>query len=137
MVDTKIPVAIKMISSVSTKNKKLFEQEMLAMMKASAHENVLRVLGHTVLSNESGRQSYGIIMELMGGGDLAFARHRDKSVNLSEEDRLQVLLQVIEAIEYILSQGITHRDIKPHNVLLSTDHQTAKLADLGLAGSRT
>ncbi|RLN82420.1 hypothetical protein BBJ28_00025515 [Nothophytophthora sp. Chile5] len=134
MVDKTIPVAVKVIDSVSTKSKKLFEREVLAMMKASAHENVLRVLGYTVLSSASGRQSYGIIMELMGGGDLAFALHRDESVNLSEEDRLRALLQVIKAIEYIHSQGITHRDIKPHNVLLSTDHQTAKLADFGLAG---
>ncbi|RLN56334.1 hypothetical protein BBJ28_00001536 [Nothophytophthora sp. Chile5] len=134
MVDKTIRVAVKVIDSISTKSKQLFEREMLAMMKTSAHENVLRVLGYTVLSGESGRQSYGIIMELMGGGDLAFALHRDESVNLSEEDRLRALLQVIKAIEYIHSQGITHRDIKPHNVLLSTDHQTAKLADFGLAG---
>jgi len=133
-VDKTIPVAVKVIDSVSTKSKILFEQEMLAMMKASAHENVLRVLGYTVLPSESGRQSYGIIMELMGGGDLAFALHRDESINLSKEDGLRALLQVIKAIEYIHSQGITHRDIKPHNVLLSTDRQTAKLADFGLAG---
>lgn len=134
MVDKTIPVAVKVLDCVNTKSKQRFEQELLAMMKASAHENVLRVLGYTVLSSESGRQSYGIIMELMGGGDLAFALHRDESVRLSEKERLQVLLQVAKALEFIHSQGITHRDLKPHNVLLSTDYQTAKLADFGLAG---
>lgn len=132
--DKEIAVAVKVIDSVSTKSKKLFEQEMLAMMKASAHENVLRVHGYTVLSSESGRQSFGIVTEFMGGGDLAFALYRAESCELSVGERLQLLLQVIKAIEYIHSQGITHRDIKPHNVLLSSDRQTAKLADFGLAG---
>lgn len=134
VVDGDIPVAVKVVDGIGAKSKQRFEQELLAMMKASAHENVLRVLGYTVLSSDSGRDSFGIIMELMGGGDLAFALHRDEKVKLSERARLQLLLQVIKAIEFIHAQGITHRDLKPHNILLSTDLQTAKLADFGLAG---
>ena len=51
-----------------------------------------------------------------------------------EDSALYVILQVARAIQYLSSQGVVHRDIKPDNVLLTEDNQV-RLIDLGFAVS--
>src|SRR5262249_44069842 len=55
---------------------------------------------------------------------------RWKKVTLGE--RLAVLAQVADALDYAHRQGIIHRDVKPANVLLTSSDQ-AKLSDFGLS----
>ena len=47
-------------------------------------------------------------------------------------ERLRVIAQVAEALDYAHHQGVIHRDVKPANVLLTATDQ-AKLSDFGLS----
>ena len=55
----------------------------------------------------------------------------------------EVLLQMAQGLEYIHSKGLIHRDVKPHNILISGDNPAViKWADFGMSravitGSKT
>ncbi len=55
-----------------------------------------------------------------------------QAAGLSVAQRLQLLLQVCEAVAYAHSRLIIHRDLKPGNILVSDDGQV-KLLDFGIA----
>ncbi len=70
-----------------------------------------------------------IVMRYMGGGSL-LDRLRDAS--LSQEQTLDILDQVAQALDFAHQRDIIHRDLKPANVLLD-ESGNAYLADFGLA----
>ena len=51
---------------------------------------------------------------------------------LSFSDSICILKQLTEALEYIHSNGIIHRDIKPHNILLNSAEDLV-LGDFGIS----
>lgn len=51
---------------------------------------------------------------------------------LPAERACEIAAQVCEALHYAHSRGIVHRDVKPHNILITTDG-TVKVADFGIA----
>lgn len=55
-------------------------------------------------------------------------RHR----RLREEEVIRIGLQIARALDHAHRHGIVHRDVKPHNIIVTPDG-TAKLCDLGLA----
>ena len=69
------------------------------------------------------------VMEYVGGTDL---RSLLKTLGLSPEQTLKLIVQICEALHAAHEQGVIHRDIKPENVLITQDGRI-KLADFGLA----
>lgn len=97
------------------------------LCKRLHHKNIVPIY-------EIGRQNrhHFFTMEFVEGGNLKdFINIRGK---LSPEEATRYVLDMAEGLEYALRQGITHRDLKLTNVLLSTDG-VAKLVDFGLAGN--
>lgn len=55
-----------------------------------------------------------------------------KQNNLSDNDKLNILVQLLKALNIAHQNKIFHRDIKPENILIGSDYHL-KIADFGLA----
>lgn len=119
---TSTQVAVKLLypgSDEETRERMRQEGRELA---ALAHPNVVALIDSV---EHEGQQL--LIMELLEGGNL-----HDYLVTSPElSDLLGVFAQVCEGLEYIHDQGLVHRDLKPQNILFSTEG-VPKIADLGL-----
>ena len=70
-----------------------------------------------------------IVMELVEGGTLASLMRSQK---LSVDRAVEIVRQVLSALEFAHESGILHRDIKPSNILMGNNGQ-AKVSDFGIA----
>src|SRR5438105_6740242 len=92
------------------------------------HPNIVEVLA---VNQDPISQRYYIVMEFVEGGNLRdFLSIRKR---LSAAEALKLIEDAASGIAYAHSRGVTHRDLKLTNVLISTQG-TAKLVDFGLAG---
>ena len=67
-----------------------------------------------------------IALELMPNGSLDDVLFGESQISLSESDKSSIVGDIINGIRYIHNQKITHRDIKPGNILVS-QNLTAKV----------
>jgi serine/threonine-protein kinase len=91
-----------------------------------SHPNIVAI--HDWGSTTSG--TYFMVMEFVRGRNL-----RDllsASERLEPQQALEVILQVLAALDHAHRKGIVHRDVKPENVLV-TPEGSVKVADFGLA----
>jgi len=100
----------------------------------AAEREILASLTHTGIARlyDGGVQSDGcayMIMEYVEGEHLGVYAQAHA---LSLPERLNLFLQVCDAVAYAHTRLVVHRDIKPANVLVTTDGQV-KLLDFGIA----
>jgi CheY-like chemotaxis protein len=92
------------------------------------HPGIVEILA---VSRDPVTKQYYIVMEFVEGGNLRdFLRIRSK---LEPTEALRLMEDAVSGVAYAYSRGVTHRDIKLTNVLISSQG-TAKLVDFGLAG---
>ncbi len=106
-----------------------FQNEAIALDRVR-HPNIISRLGHGTAIDLNGAAFHYIVLEYLGGGDLA-ALGRTESLGLKRA--LFYLQQVCAGLAHAHEYGIIHRDIKPQNLLLTADHETVKIADFGVA----
>ena len=123
-------VAVKIMPAHMAQNPillKRFEQEFRAASRLD-HPNIVSALAIDQLHGENGDQPY-LVMEFVEGESLGQKIEREG--RMSEADAIRVIAQVAQGLHRAHKQNLVHRDVKPDNILLSTDG-VAKLADLGL-----
>ncbi|CAD8178389.1 unnamed protein product [Paramecium octaurelia] len=52
---------------------------------------------------------------------------------LTQENKLSILRQCLEATQYLHRMGLCHRDLKPDNILFDQDTSTIKIIDFGVS----
>jgi serine/threonine-protein kinase len=126
-------VAVKVLPRRSSENIEFVERfykEGKAAAKL-AHNNIVQAIdvGSTpdgfhyfVMEYVEGKTLYDVMQPPPIGEGRAF----------SEQEALDIAIQIADALHHAHQRGLIHRDVKPKNILL-TPQGTAKLTDLGLA----
>ncbi len=101
------------------------ERQTLALM---SHPNIAGVL-------DAGKTEFGLpffVMEWVDG--IPITDYCDQN-RLGLAERLELFLQVCNAVQHAHQKGIIHRDIKPSNILITMQdgHPRPKLIDFGVA----
>ena len=124
-------VAVKLLSEELSR-----EQEFLARFEREAksaaalnHPNVVQVYDYGCAEGQ-----YYFVMELVDGVDLSM--HVKEHGKLPIADALNYFEQAVTALKFAARHAIIHRDVKPANLMLTTDGRV-KVADLGLAKKLT
>ncbi|KAK4128376.1 Pkinase-domain-containing protein [Parathielavia appendiculata] len=103
------------------------ENEMRIMQRVK-HPNIVEYIEHIDWDD----RLLIIIMEFVGGGDLG--KLIADNGPLSESGTKTMARQLLDALGYLHDMNITHRDVKPDNILVSSQAPfVVKLTDFGLS----
>src|ERR671913_1334536 len=122
------PVALKLLKDHLAQNHELVERFRHEARNAASlsHPHIVPVFAW----GETRDATSYIVMEYLPGGTL---KHRITSEGaLTARTAAAVALQIAKALRAAHEHGIIHRDIKPHNILI-TDSGHVKVADFGIA----
>ena len=125
-------VALKVMSGRYADDEEFVERFKREAQSAAAlsHPNIVSIYDR----GESEDGTYYIAMEYLPGGTL-----KDRILKrgaLAPRTAASVALQIAEALRAAHGAGVVHRDIKPHNVLV-TDTGDIKVGDFGIARAAT
>ncbi len=120
-------VALKILNSNFTKNKKSLEN-FFAEARSTAtlsHSNIVTVYDIGKINEE-----HFIAMEFIEGENFMTLIRKQKQFSIPQV--LFISIKILKAIDYSHRKGIIHRDIKPHNIMI-TKQKEIKIMDFGLA----
>ncbi len=120
-------VAIKILREDLTRDPGFLQrfQREAQFVASLSHPNIVPVYD---VGEEEG--SHFIVMEYVRGRTLNEVL--EAAGALPPDRACSIMLQLLDALTCAHGQGLIHRDVKPHNVLLTSDG-TARLADFGIA----
>ena len=119
------PVAVKRL--LDTRHAARFEIEarLLSQLK---HPRVVEVIDH--FQDQEG--VYYLVMELVQGVDLGETLKQEGNPGLPVAQAIEYTRQACEALQYVHDQRIVHRDVKPANLIRSSEEGVV-LVDFGVA----
>ena len=116
-------VAIKTLISGDEKEEKRFEIEIKTLCSLD-HPNILSICDYA----REGYRTY-LITEYLPGGTLKDRIEQNSTLPTPLLEK--VIVQILDALDYLHKRGLFHRDIKPGNILFASEN-FVKLADFGL-----
>eukprot|EP00056_Hartaetosiga_gracilis_P014494 m.240713 g.240713 ORF g.240713 m.240713 type:complete len:1287 (-) comp15849_c0_seq1:35-3895(-) len=129
-----LDVAVKKLAPgiIDPRDKAAFiaEIKLMALLSEEKHSSLVKMYGMCVANDTP-----MIVMEYLPNGNLRDhlrdLKHHEDAVAWAEI--LQCALAVSRGIEFLLSQGVIHRDLACRNVLVGVDLRETKISDYGMA----
>lgn len=132
--DTKRPgnpiCVVKHLKPTSTESKvfdtakRLFQSEAETLEKLGNHDQIPRLLAYFVEN-----QNFYLVQEFIEGHPLTDELVPGERWN--ESQVIQMLISVLSILEFVHSQGVIHRDIKPDNIIRRYSDGKLVLVDFG------
>jgi serine/threonine protein kinase len=104
--------------------KRLFDQEAAMLETLGKHDQIPQLLAHI-----EEYQKFYIVQEYIKGNDLS-----DELISgqkMSEADVIQLLIEILEVLEFVHKYKVIHRDIKPDNIRRRHSDNKIVLIDFG------
>ena len=89
--------------------KQLFDQEAVMLETLGKHDQIPQLLAHI-----EEYQKFYIVQEYIKGNDLS--DELTSGQKMSESDVIQLLVEILEVLEFVHKYKVIHRDIKPDNI---------------------
>lgn len=106
--------------------KQIFNREVEALDKLN-HKNIVRILDR---GYDEGFKAFFIVLEYIQGEN--FKEAFGEICRFDYAQKLELMEQVVEGIEYLHKKNIVHRDLKPSNLMLDKDG-IVKIIDFGIS----
>ena len=106
--------------------RQVFNREVESLDKLN-HKNVVKILDR---GYDSGFKAFFIVLEYIKGK--TFKEAFDDICRFNYAQKLELMKQVVEGIEYLHKKNIVHRDLKPSNLMLDSDN-IVKIIDFGIS----
>lgn len=139
--DTQQTVALKVIVKNSDFNNEFeeFIKKEIDTMQQLNHKHILNLVDsstNAVYKKRTG-ESYDVCylaLEVASGGDMF--DYIAQTTPFSEDMARYYLHQIVDAFDYMNRKGISHRDMKPENLLLDNNFNL-KISDFGWASNKS
>src|SRR3712207_4458372 len=124
------PVAVKLLAEHLAEDEAFvarFRREALSAAKLQ-HPNIVQVFDS---GKDVDSERHYIVMEFVEGPSCADLIRDQKTLDIDEAVRY--VIDACHGLDYAHRAGVIHRDVKPGNLLISSEAGTVKLADFGIA----
>jgi len=134
--ELQLKVAIKIMKKrkCSKRTLELFDMEVDILLNIK-HNNVVEIYG--VEENDNYKIIVFELMEWISLRQLIVSRFEDTTIEylFTIEEASAIMKGLLEGVDYLHLNGITHRDLKPDNIMFKKigDFSSLKIIDLGLA----